>query len=119
MNGADKPTFVKSALEHAGIKNNKKQEKFARLFNEYKGLTPELLKALERDKSFKKSEIANLRTSFQLADLTRGDFSVVKAIKEGLKFASLSKFVRSQKRVRRVGEVGEGQACFWPDHAAI
>jgi hypothetical protein len=76
-----KPTFVKSALEHAGIRNSKKQEKFAWLFNEYKALTPELLKALEQDRSFKKSEIANLRTSFQLADLTRGDFSVVKAIK--------------------------------------
>jgi Tc toxin complex TcA C-terminal TcB-binding domain/Neuraminidase-like domain len=80
-----KPTFVKSVLEHAGIKNNKKQEKFARLFNEYKALTPDLLKRLARDRSFKKSEIANVRTSFELADLTRGDFSVVKAIKEKFK----------------------------------
>lgn len=80
-----KPAFVKSALEDAGIKNEKKQEKFARLFNDYKALTPELLKALERDRSFKKSEIAELRTSFQLADLTHGDFSVVKAIKAKFK----------------------------------
>jgi hypothetical protein len=77
-----KPTFVKSALEQAGIKNSKKQEKFAQLFNEYKALTPELIKALEQDRSFTKSEIANLRTSFQLAELTRGDIHVVRAIKE-------------------------------------
>jgi hypothetical protein len=45
-------------------------------------LTPEFLVVLEKDRSFKKTEIADLRTSYQLADLTRGDFSVVKMIKE-------------------------------------
>jgi hypothetical protein len=82
VGAATKPTFVKSALEHAGITNTQKQEKFAGLFNEYRSVTPDLLQALERDRSFKKAEIADLRTSFQLAELTRGDFSVVKAIKE-------------------------------------
>ncbi|MBE9572393.1 MAG: peptidoglycan-binding protein, partial [Proteobacteria bacterium] len=79
---AEKPTFVKLALEHARIKGAKKQEKFARLFNEHKALTPKLLEALEKDSSFKKAEIADLRTSFRLTELTQGDFSVVKVIKE-------------------------------------
>lgn len=76
------PTLVKSALEHAGITGAKKQETFARLFNEHKTLTPELLEALGKDRSFKKAEIADLSTSLQLVELTRGDFSVVKMLKE-------------------------------------
>jgi hypothetical protein len=75
------PSFLKSAVEHA-IKDSKKQEKFARLFNEHKALTPELLTALESDKSFKKEEVADLAASFRLAELTQADFSVVKTIKE-------------------------------------
>ena len=82
VNGAGKPTFVKSALEDAGITVAKKQEAFARLFNEYKALTPELLAALDQDRSFKKTEIADLQTSFRLADLTQADFSVIKMLKE-------------------------------------
>ena len=76
------PSFIKSALEDARIKGAKKQEKFARLFNEHKALTPKLLKALERDKSFKRAEISDLQTSFQLKELTQADFSVVKMIKK-------------------------------------
>src|SRR5204863_9250069 len=95
-------TFVKSALEHAGIKSAQKQEKFASLFNEYKALSADVLKALERDKSFKKSEIADLRTSFQLADLTRADFSVVKAIKEGFK-------VRQPEKIRLLAKKSEAE----------
>src|SRR5205814_3331828 len=83
-------------------KNNKKQEKFAGLFNEYKALTPELLKTLARDRSFKKSEIADLRTSFQLADLTGADFSVVKAIKEGFK-------VRQPEKIRLLAKKSEAE----------
>ena len=76
------PTFVKSALDHAGIAGAEKPEKFARLFNEHKAFTPELLTALEKDQSFKKAEIADLQTSFQLSELTRGDFSVVRTLKD-------------------------------------
>jgi hypothetical protein len=83
--GDDKsPSFVKMALDHAGIDSADKQAKFARLFNEHKTLTPQLLEALEKDESFKEDEIADLRTSYRLADLTRGDFSVVKMLKEEL-----------------------------------
>jgi hypothetical protein len=79
---AGKPTFVKLALEDAGIKEIGKREKFARLFNEYKALTPELLETLEQDESFEYAEIANLHTTFKLAELTQSDFTVVKMIKE-------------------------------------
>jgi peptidoglycan hydrolase-like protein with peptidoglycan-binding domain len=102
VNGATKPKFVKLILEHAGITNAKKQEKFARLFNEHKALTPNLLKTLERDKSFKKSEIADLRTSFQLVELTRSDFSVVKAIKDEFE-------VRQPEKIRLLAKKSEAE----------
>ncbi|MHC1764915.1 MAG: neuraminidase-like domain-containing protein [Verrucomicrobiia bacterium] len=76
------PTFVGMALQHAGIEGADKQAKFARLFQQHRAVTPELLAALEKDHAFRKAEIADLRTSYQLADLTRGDFSVVKMLKE-------------------------------------
>lgn len=79
---SDKPTFAKLALEDAGIADAAKQEAFALLFNQHKALTPELLEALEKKHSFTKAEIADLGTSFQLSELIRGDFSVVKMIKE-------------------------------------
>ncbi|MBC7900712.1 MAG: hypothetical protein H7070_11745, partial [Saprospiraceae bacterium] len=94
------PTLAKSALDDAGIKDAKKQEKFARLFNEHRSLTPELLQALEKDKSFKKTEIADLRTSFELANLTQSDFSVVKAIKDGFG-------VRSPEQIRTLAKKSE------------
>ncbi|HEV8714044.1 MAG TPA: hypothetical protein VGX03_14615, partial [Candidatus Binatia bacterium] len=102
VSGATRPTFVKSALEHAGIRNAEKREKFARLFNEYKALTPELLSALEKDRSLQKEEIADLRTSFQLAELTHGDFSVVKTIKE--EFA-----VRRPEQIRLLAKRSESE----------
>ena len=76
------PTFVRLALLHAGIDGADKQAKFARLFQQHRAVTPELLAALEKDRVFKKAEIADLRTSYQLADLTWGDFSVVRMLKE-------------------------------------
>ena len=76
------PTFVRLALQHAGIDGADKQAKFARLFQQHRAVTPELLAALEKDRAFKKAEIADLRTSYQLADLTRGDFSFVRMLKD-------------------------------------
>lgn len=98
----ERPTFVNLALEDAGIRNIEKQVKFARLFNQYKALTPELLSALEQDKSFNQPEIADLRTSFQLADLSRGDFSVVKVIK-----AEFS--VRQPEQIRTLAKRSENE----------
>jgi hypothetical protein len=102
VSGDGKQTFVKLALEHAKIKEAKRQEKFARLFNEHKALTPELLETLEKDKSFKKAEIADLRTSFRLAELTQGDFSVIRVIKE--EFG-----IRQPERIRTLAKKSESE----------
>ncbi|HYS49661.1 MAG TPA: peptidoglycan-binding protein, partial [Xanthobacteraceae bacterium] len=83
--GATAPTFAKLALDHAGITGAEKQQKFARLFNQYKALTPDLLAALEKDSAFTGAEVADLRTSFRLGELTRADFSVVKMLKDEFK----------------------------------
>jgi hypothetical protein len=96
------PTFVKSALEHAGITEASRQEKFARLFNEHKALTPELLDKLEKDRSFNKAEIADLRTSFQLAALTQGDFSIAKMVKEAFG-------VRQPEQIRTLAKKSESE----------
>ncbi len=110
------PTFVRLALDHAGIAGARKRQKFARLFNEHKALTPDLLTALEQDKSFTKNEIADLRTSYELADLTQGDFSVVRMLKDQFnirrpedirKLAKLStlEWVDLVQRKHKAGEV--------------
>lgn len=111
--GEGKPTFVKSALDDAGITSAQKQEKFARLFNEHKALTPQLLEALAKDRSFKKTEIADLRTSYQLAELTRGDFSVVKMLKEDFD-------VRQPEKIRTLAKKSESEWVNWvkEKHAA-
>src|SRR5207253_1055811 len=75
------PTFTRQALDHAGIQDAAKQQTFALLFNQYQAMTPELVAALQKDRTFAPAEIANLQVSFQLSDLTRGDFSVVRTIK--------------------------------------
>ncbi|MGH8628122.1 MAG: hypothetical protein ACREYC_23610, partial [Gammaproteobacteria bacterium] len=90
------------ALEDANITDVKKQETFARLFNEHKLLTPELLDALEKDRAFKKEEIADLRASFELSDLTGGDFSVVKMLKEGFG-------VRQPEQIRTLAKKSEDE----------
>jgi len=79
------PTFARLALQHAGVDSADKQARFAQLFQQEQTLTPELVAALEKDRAFKKAEIEDLQTSYQLAGLTRGDFSVVKMIKDEFK----------------------------------
>ncbi len=79
------PTFARMALDDAGIDSADKQAKFTLLFNQHKALTAELLAALEKDTAFNDTQIADLRTSYQLADLTRGDFSVVRMLKDEFK----------------------------------
>jgi receptor-binding and translocation channel-forming TcA subunit of Tc toxin/ABC toxin-like protein/neuraminidase-like protein len=82
VSGGAQPTFLLSALEDAKIKDAGKQQRFALLFNQNNGLTPALLDALQKDGTFSKTEIDDLHTSFNLADLTNGDFSIVKMIKD-------------------------------------
>lgn len=71
LGDASSPTFVRMALDHAGIDNADKQATLARLFNQYRALTSELLTALEKERSFKKKQIADPRTSYQLAAIEK------------------------------------------------
>ena len=79
---AEKDNFTKKALEQAGIKEENKQIKFAKLFYTYKSFSPELVKELKKDKTFKASEIKDLQTSYELSGFVNGDFNTVKSIKE-------------------------------------
>ena len=96
------PTFAGQALAHAGITGAKRQETFTRLLNGQQTLTPELNTALQQDGSFKPAEIADLRTSFQLADLTRGDFSIVKMLKDSFD-------VRQPEQIRALARQSEAE----------
>jgi peptidoglycan hydrolase-like protein with peptidoglycan-binding domain len=102
VTATDKVTFVKEALEDARIQSTEKQIKLARLFNQYSALTPELLEELRQDSSFTPTEIADLDTSFQLADLTRGDFSVVKMLKQEFS-------VRQPEQIRTLAKRSENE----------
>lgn len=82
MAPAAAPSFTVQALAQAGIKDAAKQQSFALLFNQYQAMTPELVAALQKNPTFAPAEIADLQSSYALADLTRGDFSVVKTIKD-------------------------------------
>ncbi len=102
VTATDQITFVKAALEDARIQTTEKQIKFARLFNQYKALTPELLQELRRDSSFTPTEIADLETSFQLTNLTQGDFSVVRMLKQELN-------VRQPEQIRTLAKRSESE----------
>jgi hypothetical protein len=99
------PTFTKQALDHAGITDAAKQEAFALLFNQHRAMTSELVAALQADQRFAPAEIDNLRVSYQLGDLTRGDFTVVKTIKDA--FA-----VRAPGQIRSLAMKSENE---WVD----
>lgn len=79
---SEETTFISQALDHAGVKDAGRKEEFAKLFFEHQALTPELLKEAGKQKVLKASEIADLEVSFQIAELTQADFSVVRAVKE-------------------------------------
>src|SRR6266487_641450 len=76
------PTFAKLALEHAGIHDPERQDQFAEIFSQYRTLTPELLATLSKNGAFKQAEIADLTTSYRLAELTQADFTVVRMLKD-------------------------------------
>jgi len=92
------PNLVKLALDDAGIDAVEKRETFARLFAEHDGVTPELIAALGQE--FDAKEIADLRTTFQLKDLTQADFSVIKSIKHEFE-------VREPEQVRSLARKSE------------
>ncbi|MDY6786447.1 MAG: hypothetical protein SW833_28715, partial [Cyanobacteriota bacterium] len=102
VSDSEQPTFVKLALEDANIRSPEKQTAFARLFNQYRAITPELLDTLEQDDTFTTTEIADLRTSFQLSNLTQGDFSVIKTIKQEFS-------VRQPEQIRTLAKRSESE----------
>ena len=102
VSDSEQPTFVKLVLEDADIRSPEKQIAFARLFNQYRAITPELLDTLEQDDTFTTTEIADLRTSFQLSNLTQGDFSVVKTIKQEFS-------VRQPEQIRTLAKRSESE----------
>ena len=77
----DDVSSLKNLLEDAGIRDSQRQEKFARLLGDYRGLTPELVEVLKKDGSFEDSEIADLQTSFQIAELAQGNVSAARVFK--------------------------------------
>lgn len=77
--------LVRHALDDAGVKEPVKQLAFSRLYNEHGGVTPDMLAALDQLPDFTKEEVADLRTSFALSELTQGDFSTVSLLKRQLK----------------------------------
>ncbi len=76
-----KDTFTRKALEEVGIKDKKKQAKFAMAFNKYKTFSPELVEELKKDR-FKVSEINDLQTTYELSGFANGDFELVKSTKK-------------------------------------
>ncbi len=98
LNEGQEPTFVKLTLQNAGIVDAGKQVKFAELFNLHKRFTPELLTALKEDASFNEDEIADLHTSFRLAELTHSDFSVVRMLKQQFELRQPEEIRRLAKR---------------------
>ncbi len=83
LGGEATPSFARQALEHAGVSDLEKQITFTHLTREHRPLTREFAKALEQ--AFGKRESDDLRTSYRLAELTRADFSLVKALKDEFK----------------------------------
>ncbi len=79
---ASQANFVKLALQNAGIKDRKKQKRFALLFNRYKTFSTDCLNALEKEGKFEKAEIENLHATFALSQFAQGNLSVVKQIQK-------------------------------------
>ena len=73
-------SFVRAALEEAGVDDSPTQEKFSRLLRSYGSFNLEFLAALEDDPSFAEGTVAELSTSFQLGELTGSDFAVVRML---------------------------------------
>jgi hypothetical protein len=113
VGSADDPTFLQSALDHAGVRGAAKRERVARLFLEQGGLTPALIAAAKRDRTLTKAQLADVQTSFRLADLTGGGFDLVRTVKEqfGVRRSSSSRQAEppasSPRRCGRPQSAGE------------
>jgi hypothetical protein len=79
------PSFAAQALADAGISDPGKRRTVADLINRHGRLAPKAIEALEASKAFTADEVGALRASYDLADVTRGDFALVKALKNRFK----------------------------------
>ncbi len=95
------PSFVRAALGDAGVDADDQQEQFAALLGEHRAITPQMAWSL-RKAGFSERQTADLQTSFQLAELTKGDFSTVRVIKEAFE-------VRTPDRIRALAGVAEAE----------
>jgi receptor-binding and translocation channel-forming TcA subunit of Tc toxin/ABC toxin-like protein/neuraminidase-like protein len=100
VSGEGREAVLKSALEDAGITDAQRQERFARLFAEHRGLTPELVEILKGDASFEAAEIADLQTTFLIAGLAQGNFSAARVLKR-------ARDVRRPEDVRLLAKTSE------------
>jgi hypothetical protein len=79
---ADNPTLLQSALDHAGVQDAATREAAARVLLEHRGLTEAAIVALEENRILTEAQLADVRTSFGLADVTGGGFEIVQTIME-------------------------------------
>ena len=93
-------SVLKGVLEDAGIEDTGKQERFARLLQQHHGLTPDLLEVLKKDESFDAVEIADIETTFSIAELAQGNFSVAKVLKK-------TQGIRQPDKVRLLAKTSE------------
>jgi hypothetical protein len=105
MGDPAEPSFLGQAIEHAGIEDEEKQRAVATLLMQHKGFTRQVVESLEKHAKFTRQEVADLSASFQLADLTRGDFSVVAAIREEFE-------IRGPEQIRTLAKKSASQ---WTD----
>jgi Tc toxin complex TcA C-terminal TcB-binding domain/Neuraminidase-like domain len=103
-------TLARQALDDAGVESKDGRERFARLLNEHNALSPNLLAALAKDNAFTPEQIDDLQTSFQLTDITRADFSVVKTIKGAFN-------VRTPVKIRSLARASESDWIDLITHA--
>ncbi len=78
-------TFAHAALEEAGIQSKGKKEEFATVFQKHGVFNSEFIADLKKSGNFEDAEIADLQVSYQLNEFARGDFALVKSIKEAFK----------------------------------
>src|SRR5262249_12661918 len=102
ISGGATPSLLKSALDHAGVADPQTQEAVARLYNANQAFPQAFIAALQTEPSLSKSAADDIATSFHLSDLTRGDFSVVKMIKDEFD-------VRTPAQIRKLAMHGKGE----------
>lgn len=98
--GGRKPTFTRAVLDDAGVRSKQARDRFARLLNEHHGLTPELLEIAAKEKVLDARQIEDVKTSFQLADITGASFDVIRTIKNRFE-------VRTPAKVRTLARAAE------------